>query len=752
MSVPESQTGQHEKLELREMPPPVEPRLAYPEPHLSSSEILALIRGKTFLAANRMGDVMPPGHPHVGLFRDDTRYLSRLELLINGHPPAVLSSTTEGAYATHVEMTVESTVHVQGLDFPVNSVYVRREQVLEDETLYDVFRLQSFHAQYVPLRIEVTYGADFMDIFQVRGIIRGKSGRYYEPVAIGGRMIFLYQGLDHSVRSTTISFQPQPTKIAGQTASWDIELAPFCTTQITCTIVPQAEGKNAPAAISELIETIPAVTTDHNLEAALGGLDRELESWKKDCTRFRSDNDIFNNMLSTASLDFHALQIRHAGNRAIAAGVPWFATIFGRDSLIASYETLILNPTLARGTLRVLAAHQGLRQSDENDEDPGKILHELRSGEMTATGEVAFGRNYGSVDATPLFLILLSEYFRWSADLEFLREMEPHLRASIDWLIEYGDLDGDGLIEFRRRSPKGLFNQGWKDSGDANMHADGRIAQPPIALVEVQGYAADAYARASVLFRALGSDDRAEVLSHRSRELRRLLDRAFWMPETNYYAMALDRDKEQLKVLASNPGHLLFANAIDLSRAAQVVRVLMASGLNSGWGIRTLSNEELTFNPMSYHRGSVWPHDSALIAYGMANYGFLEESSHICSCLYEAALHFRDYRLPELFCGIQRSRHDEPVHYPVSCSPQAWASGAMFLMLTALLGINVDAPHCELKIVNPRLPEFLSQLAVDGLQVGKSRVWLEFQRHEQRTFCNVSRREGEEISISVIYR
>ncbi len=749
MSLPEQ--GQHQEIILRDAPAPKEPRLAYPGLHLENTEILALIRGKTFLAANQTGDVMPPGHPHVGLFRDDTRYLSRLELRINGHSPIVLSSNTEGSYVTRVEMTVKGAVHAQGLDFPVNTVYARREQVLEEETLYDLLRLQSFYTEPVRLRIDATYGADFMDIFQVRGIVRGKSGRYYEPVTTGNRIIFIYQGLDDLVRSTTISFDPLPTTISGETASWDIELAPFCTTQIICTVVPQPDGKDM-ASAAEVIEISPAPAAGDNLDATLRRLEHELESWQQECTRFRSDNDIFDAMLSTASRDFHALQIRHSGSRAIAAGVPWFATLFGRDSLIASYETLILNPTLARGTLRILAACQGQVRSDERDEDPGKVLHELRSGEMTATGEVAFGRNYGSVDATPLFVILLSEYFRWTGDMEFLREMEPHLNAAIDWLLNYGDLDGDGLIEFCRRSPKGLFNQGWKDSGEANLHADGRIAQPPIALVEVQGYTTDAYARASVLFRALESDQKAAAMIQRSHELRRLLDRAFWMPEKNYYAMALDRDKQQLKVMASNPGHLLFANAIDVTRAAQVVKGLMGSGLNAGWGIRTLSKDELTYNPMSYHRGSIWPHDNALIAYGMATYGFFEESSQICRSLYEAALHFREHRLPELFCGIQGSRRDEPVHYPVSCSPQAWASGAMFLMLTALLGIQVNAAGNEVKIVNPHLPEFLNQLAVDGLQVGASRVWLEFLRQGQRTFCNVRRREGEEISISVIYR
>jgi glycogen debranching enzyme len=748
------QSSQINARELQEMPPPPEPRVAYPEPQLTSRETIALIRGKTFLAAKHTGDIWPPGHPNVGFFHDDTRYLSRLELIVNGYPPTVLSSTTSGAYATRAAMTVRGAAHGEGLDIPVNTVFLRREQVLEDGTLDDVFELQNFYKESVRLKIDVTYDADFMDIFQVRGIVREKSGTYYTPIEADDRMIFLYKGLDDVLRSTTISFHPRPRKIAGKTASWDIQLAPFGRAQIRCAIVPRAAEKDAAASASEhlIVGSLQASAANRNVDEALGKLDHDFEAWQHECTRFRSDNDVFDRMLRTSIQDFYALQMRQPDGRALAAGVPWFAALFGRDSLIGSYETLILNQSIAKGTLKVLAAHQGRSRSNELDEDPGKILHEMRSGEMTTTGEVAFGMSYGSVDATPLFIIVLSEYIRWSGDTNFLREMQPHLTAAIQWLLEFGDLDGDGLIEYCRRDPKGLFNQGWKDSGDANLHADGRIAEPPIALIEVQGYASDALARASALYRILGLAEKATTLAERSQQLRQQFDQAMWLPKMHYYAMALDRDKKPLEVMASNPGHLLFANAVDTDRAAAVVKALMGHGLNSGWGIRTLSQEELTFNPMSYHRGSVWPHDNALIAYGMAVYGFHEESSRLCTALYDAALHFRDYRLPELFCGIQRSRRDEPVQYPVSCSPQAWASGALFLIFTALLGIRVDALNREIKIVNPHLPDFLKELAIDGLRVGSSRVWLEFLRQGKRTFCNVAKIEGEEISISVVYR
>lgn len=748
-----SENSETMPVELHEVPAPPEPRIAYPEPHLWTTGVTALVHGKTFLASDLAGNVVPPGHPNVGFFFDDTRYLSYLQLKVNGHPPVVLSSNSSDGNSTRVEMTPKGSIHGSGLDMPVNAVYMRREQVLEGRVLHDVLYLHNFHVEKIRLTVEYSFDADFMDIFQVRGIVRGKSGTYYAPVQERDSSVFVYEGLDNKLRSTTVRFDPPPAQMRENCSSWTIELPPLGRSQIRIRIVPRIADKTPHVSVGEFsrMEVSPAAP-GQNLESALEELQDDLDGWLAECSRFSSDNDIFDAMLQTSIRDFYALQIRQPAGKMIAAGIPWFATLFGRDSLIASFETLILNSELAKGTLRVLAAFQGNRSSDERDEDPGKILHELRSGEMTNTGEVAFGRNYGSVDATPLFVILLSEYFRWAGDMDFLVEMKPHLRTAVDWLLDYGDLDGDGLIEYCRRSPKGLFNQGWKDSGDAIQHADGRIAQPPIALVEVQGYAIDAFARASSLFSLLGSHGRAETLQKKSQNLRVKLNQAFWMRDEGFYALALDREKHRVAVKASNPGHLLFSNAIEHGRAREVMSCLMDQDLNAGWGIRTLSQAEKTFNPMSYHRGSVWPHDNAIAAYGMALYGFHAESAQVLSSLYESAMCFRDYRLPELFCGIQRGRSDDPVHYPVSCSPQAWASGAMFLILTGLLGIRPDAHKREVKVINPHLPHFLNKLSIDELRVGKSRIWLEFLRRDGRTFCNVTRHEGEQISISVVYQ
>ncbi|MDQ1451006.1 MAG: hypothetical protein QOJ42_2593 [Acidobacteriaceae bacterium] len=726
------------------MEPPPEPKALYPEPLLDAGDGLAIIRGSTFFAATRGGDLIPPGAPQVGLFCDDTRFLSHLELRINGQEPIVLSSTTMGADMARVELTVRGgSVSGENLDLPVNTVYVHREQLLDRDRLYDMLDVQNFYDAAITLMIEMVFGADFMDIFQVRGLLRGKAGRYFQPEVRNSTVRFLYMGLDERSRSTELCFAPQPKVLEGQRAQWELQLPPRGSNRITTTVMMKvgatAEPPQATGSQEETFEVARRHSAGH------------YGKWLENCTRLRSDNQIFDAMLETSSEDFYALRMPEDRGTAVAAGVPWFAALFGRDSLLSSYETLLLDPELARGTLRVLASYQGRMKNDERDEDPGKILHERRSGEMTATNEVAFGRCYGSVDATPLFLILAHEYFRWTGDRALLHELKEPLKSAANWILHYGDLDGDGLIEYCRRSPKGLFNQGWKDSGEANRHSDGRIAQPPVALVEVQGYAVRALAEASELLDLLHEHALGRQAKERSDTLQHLIEQRFWLEDRAYYAMALDHDKRALRVDGSNPGHLLFSSALSTQRARQVTERLLQDGLFCGWGIRTLSCKESFFNPMSYHCGSVWPHDNALIGYGMAGYGLHREASIVFEALYDAALHFREYRLPELFCGIGRQCKSEPVHYPVSCSPQAWAAGAPFLLLTGLLGLRPNADRGELAIVDPHLPAFLQTLRIENLRIGSSRIALDFKRDGERTHCNVVQVQGREVKISIVF-
>lgn len=650
-----------------------------------------------------------------------------------------------GADMARVELTVRrGSVSGENLDLPINTVYVHREQFLDHDRLYDILEIQSFHNAEVTLTIELFYAADFMDIFQVRGLLRGKSGRYFCPEVRNSHVRFQYEGLDKRSRSTELCFTPQPRILEGQRAMWELRLSPHGGDRIATTITMDM------SAASEQVERPPASPRQETLEEARNRSAVRHGHWVENRTRFRSDNEIFDVMLETAAEDFYALHMPGERGTAVAAGVPWFAALFGRDSLLSSYETLLLDPELARGTLRVLASYQGRVENDERDEDPGKILHERRSGEMTATNEVAFGRSYGSVDATPLFLILAHEYIRWTGDQALLHELKEPLKMATNWILRYGDLDGDGLIEYCRRNPKGLFNQGWKDSGDANRHSDGSIAEPPIALIEVQGYAVRALAGVSEILELLTEHELGVHAKERSDQLQHLIEERFWLEDRAYYAMALDRNKSPLRVDGSNPGHLLFSSAISAQRSRQVTERLLDKGLFCGWGIRTLSCTEGSFNPMSYHCGSVWPHDNAIIGYGMARYGLYREASIVFQALYDTALQFREYRLPELFCGIERQFKSEPVHYPVSCSPQAWAAGAPFLLLTGLLGLKPNADRGELAIVDPHLPPFLHALRVENLRIGSSRIALDFRREGERTHCNVVDIQGKELKISIV--
>lgn len=505
-----------------------------------------------------------------------------------------------------------------------------------------------------------------------------------QPVVKSDSIMFVYRGLDSVLRQTRVKFAPPPDEIKERIATWQLRLEPLKRVEIEIQISPYVEGRESRA-------------QNFDFAAQLRQRRSNFSRWEADSTQFESSNEVFDDMLATGIGDFHALQIPDGREHIIAAGIPWFATIFGRDSIIAAYQSLSLNPRLAVDTLRVLARYQGRERNDWLDEEPGKILHEYRNGEMTRDGEMPFGPYYGSVDATPLFLILLSETFNWTADEQLIEELLPNAYAALERIDKCGDLDGDGFVEYQRRSPKGLVNQGWKDSWDANVHRDGTIAKPPIALSEVQGYVYDAKFRMASLLRTFGDVKTSDRLKREASELARRFDRAFWVPSRGFYAMALDADKKPLEVIASNPGQLLFTRIVNRERARTITTRLMRDDMFNGWGWRTMSNDERVFNPLSYHGGSVWPHDNSLIAHDMALNEMRESALRVVTSLYQAAQNFRDYRLPELFCGVQRRENDTPVHYLVSCSPQAWASGAMFLMLISILGIRPSAPRKELK-------------------------------------------------------
>ncbi len=700
---------------------------------------LTLIDGKTFLSTTVSGEITPAGAPDVGFFHDDTRFLSKLELKVGGQRTVVLSSSTEKTFASKIELTTGTLSQINSFDLPENTIHIRRQQLLASDVLYDSIIFSNFNQAEVTLDVEIAIDADFVDVFQVRGCARHKCGHYYRPVTNGNSLVFFYRGLDNVTRETEVKFQLLPLEIENGVARWKLSVPPCGNTEILNTVTCRLNGK-------------AARPTDRTIVQGFRDRREAYRRWEEECTSFQSSNDVFDESLRSCVSDFNALQIPDGEQHVVAAGIPWFATMFGRDSIIAGYQALLLNPRLAGETLRVLSRFQGKQFNDWLDEEPGKIPHEYRSGEMTRAGEMPFGPYYGSVDATPLFLILLSETFNWTGDEQLVKDLLPAAYAALDWIEKYGDLDGDGFVEYKKRSPRGLTNQGWKDSWDANMHRDGSVANPPIALVEVQGYCYEAQYRMAQLLRMFGDHERADKLRKSAAELAKRIEHSFWLPRDGFYAMGLDNHKRPLEVISSNPGHLLFTRAIQRDRARSVVQRFMHDDMQSGWGWRTLARSERVFNPLSYHRGSVWPHDNSLVAHGMALYGFREEVKQIFTALYQAALNFRDYRLPELFCGVQRHEYDEPVHYPVSCSPQAWASGAFFLLLTSVLGIRPTASRRELNIINPMLPDWLEFLRIRNLRIGKSRVGLDFIREGERTFCNVVAVSGEKLLINVAFR
>ncbi len=719
--------------------PHLEPRLAHQAQEPRKVNNLTLIEGKTFLATSVAGDIVPPGAPDVGFFHEDTRFLSHLEFRLDGQRSVVLSSSTEKTFVSQIELTTGNITLRDSFDLPENTVHIRREQLLASDILFDRYTFENFNRCPVEFTVEITLNADFVDVFQVRGVARADHGQYYEPVVESDGLIFSYRGRDDVLRQTVIRMNPPPVGFNATTARWELRLEPLKKTGLEITVTPTVEHTETRA-------------TNYEYDSQLRARRAAFHEFDSESTSFSSSNSVFDNLLRNAMGDFHALRIPVGNEHIIAAGIPWFATMFGRDSIIAAYQTLTLNPELAKDTLRVLARYQASEVDDWRDAQPGKILHESREGEMTRCGEMPFGPYYGSVDATPLWLVLLSETFNWTSDEVLVREMLPHAYRALDWIDNYGDIDGDGFVEYQRRSPRGLINQGWKDSWDANIHRDGRVASPPIALSEVQGYVYDAKYRMSSLLRMFGDPERADKVRREANELARRFDKTYWMPERNFYAMALDSEKKPLEVISSNPGHLLWSRIVNRERARTVTQRMMNEDMFSGWGWRTMAQTEQVFNPLSYHRGSVWPHDNSLIAHGMSLNEFREPALQVLSALFQAALEFRDYRLPELFCGVQRRPYDEPVHYPVSCSPQAWASGSIFLILASVLGIRPSAHRKELNIINPQLPDWLGHLHIRNLKIGNSRVGLDFTKRDHRTFCNVVDISGDKLLVNVAFR
>ncbi len=701
--------------------------------------------GDLFMLADLRGNVPAGNVDGLGLYYRDTRFLSTYDLGVQGLEPTILLSSGRWHFLGTYVLTNPSLVTEEGGVVDKETIQIRRYRLARSRHLSDSLAFENLNAFPVKLEVALRIGADFADMFEVRGFV-GASARVVVREISAASLSFRCEGCDGIRRVTRVRFDPPPNGIVEGVACYRLELPARGSQRVAVEIDVEEEPREPAAA--DLAPT-PAPAGAPARPPALPGAARRRDA--DTGATVRTSNGLFELVLAQARADVRALWSGEGEGAYIAAGIPWYAALFGRDSLIAALADLWISPAPATCALRLLARMQGRRDDARRDEEPGKILHENRVGELARADMVPFGPYFGTVDATPLWIILLAELYRRVGDLALVRALAPNLDLALAWIDRYGDLDGDGFVEYRSRAPLGLVNQGWKDSWDGIVHADGSLPEPPIALVEVQAYVYAAKRGAAALFRALGDPGRASALDADAARLREAFDAAFWMPSEGTYCLALDGKKRQVAAVASNAGHALLSGIVPPERAAKVAARLMAEDLFSGWGVRTLSNREVRYSPIGYHIGTVWPHDNALIALGLKRCGLEGAVVEIATGLFDAAAHFPQGRMPELFCGYARSAFGVPVRYPVACSPQAWAATSWSMLLQAMLGLLPDATARKLSIVRPTLPPWLDWVEVDRIAVGAGEVDVRYERIGARTAVDVVAMRGD-VRVTFVSR
>ncbi|MEX2299982.1 MAG: amylo-alpha-1,6-glucosidase [Bryobacterales bacterium] len=683
-------------------------------------------QGETFAIFDRYGDILQLGTGEQGIYHRGTRHVSGLRLRIGSKRPLLLSSSVKDNNALVVVDLENPLLEKNGGSIPRGTIHLSRSNFLWQERCYESCQITNYAAYEVELDLDYEFSADFADIFEVRGQKRERRGTLLEPAVDGDRVVLRYHGLDGILRTSCFDFSPRPELVGPSGARFRLTVKPKqqCALYVTVSCNECADG-SAPA-------------FDTSLGQSLASLAKLAA---KDCAVYTS-NEQFNDWLNRSYADLRMMITFTNQGMYPFAGIPWFSTPFGRDGIITAMEALWVMPEMARGVLSYLAATQADCVNQEQDAQPGKIIHERRDGEMAALHEIPFGCYYGSVDSTPLYVILAGQYFRHSGDKQFIESIWPNIERALGWIDHYGDIDGDGFVEYARASSDGLTNQGWKDSEDSVFHASGELAEGPIALCEVQGYVYDAKQEASYLASVLGREDISIRLAREAQRLREKFEEAFWCEDISFYALALDGRKRPCCVRTSNAGHCLMSGIIGRGRAKHVCQTLFSEPFYSGWGVRTVASSEVNYNPMSYHNGSIWPHDNALIAQGLSRYGFRQEAAKILTGLFDAS-NFADlHRLPELLCGFPRRSSEGPTLYPVACAPQAWAAASVFQMLQACLGLSMDVSLRQLRFDYPILPRWLDKVSIKRLRVGDSEVDLLLTRHPEDVGVDVRRRSG----------
>ncbi len=723
-----------------------------------------------FMLSSAHGDIRPDGRG-LGLYDSDTRVLSTYDLLLNGVHPVVLRAGPAANFQGTTQLTNPDQFADPARALDGSEIVLRRQSVgvVRERVMANGFRERITITNYTTgperARVSLALDADFADIFELRGVVRAQRGERLANIVGDGRVTFAYRGLDDVLRRTHVALSPGMVVASGGapgangvvTLELDETLAAGDALTLTIEVwhdddrpTPEADEPSEEDLEAGVAPDADAGSDDTVEDEAPPRIDADQaiamhRAWRQSSASIDTSHLLAERALERASADLRLLlnTDEQTGDRYIAAGVPWFSCLFGRDSIITSLQLLSVRPQVARNTLSLLAHYQAKEVDAWRDAQPGKILHELRSGELARHNEIPHTPYYGTVDATPLWLMLLDEYERWTADDELIERLWPNALMALRWIDEYGDVDGDGFVEYERHSERGLSNQGWKDSSDAVRNRDGSLAEGPIALVEVQGYVYAARRGMARLALLRGENQLAAAQEKAADRLREQFEHKFWMPDAGTYALALDGRKQQVDGITSNAGHALWAGIASVEHAASVARVLTSEPLWSGWGIRTLASDNVGFNPIGYHLGTIWPHDNGICAAGFARYGLFDEARKVCGALLEATIHFREARLPELFCGFDRDYSPLPVPYPVACSPQAWAAGSLFHMVSATLGMHPNARANRLELVRPTLPDWLDDLRLRNLRVGNALVDLAFDRDADSISVEVLRRTGE---------
>jgi len=696
---------------------------------LADARTLALLHNDTLAIFDRHGDIQPIGLAQQGIFFQDTRHLSRLELRIGRMRPLLLSSSIqEDNVLITVDMTNPDMDLPSGQSLARGILHLHRHKVLADAACFECITAGNYGQAPVHFELNLFYAADFLDMFEVRGQKRLERGASLPEETGTAGTTLAYRGLDNILRRTRIACSAASCTFRDGHLSVPIHLEPHEDLTFFVDTCCEADGE---------IRNCPGY------DAALRQITEQRRASPLADFRIYTANEQFNDWANRSLADLQMLLVSTRFGFYPYAGVPWFSTVFGRDGIVTALQLLWPAPQVARGVLAFLADTQATSRDPERDAEPGKVLHEMRKSEMARTREVPFDRYYGSVDATPLFLVLAAAYYERTADLGFLRDIWPNLQAALDWIDQSGDADGDGFIEYSRRASTGLLQQGWKDSQDSVFHRDGSLARGPIALCEVQSYVYAARLGVATIAAALGHRPIADAQRQKASELRSKFDAAFWCDDLSMFALALDGEKRPCRVRSSNAGHTLFSGLALPARARPLVDELLSTRLFSGWGVRTLATDEKRYNPMSYHNGSIWPHDNSLIAYGALNAREKQLPLRILEGMLDLSMHLELHRLPELICGFARRAGEAPTLYPVACSPQAWAAGACFLMLQSCLGLSIRPRESRIYLRHTALPEALPRVEIRNLRVGDASVDLAFERHAHTVGIDILRRDGE---------